>query len=523
MRKNLPVTANERFFPKEQKLISSTDLKGIIRHCNDSFVEISGFSRDELIGSPHNIVRHPDMPELAFHTMWSYLKAGKPWMGLVKNRCKNGDYYWVDAYVTPITENGQVIGYESVRTVPLRSDVARADKLYGSLRTAGKSKAKRSNTSVASVLTLAAPAIALILSWLAYLYVGGIWGMLLLTALFAVIGGALIVQKRRLCDNFKQLMPDSFTDPLAVASYTDADKDVGSTEVAIRSMWSHLNTVISRIEDAATLVALKAGASRQLSSEAVEALGRQQAKTELVATAVNEMSSTIAEVAVHVQDTATQAEDADKLTATGHSSAQQTRTAIQHLQQSVEDISRSVQELAVQTGNIANVAQIIEQIADQTNLLALNAAIEAARAGDQGRGFAVVADEVRQLAHRTSHSTKEIHVIISSLTTKAGLAVKAAEEGCHDASSTVEQVFKTEQVLSGISDAVNRISDMARHMATAVEQQAHVAEDINRQVVAISDLAVHSLGKGKAAAEEGDALQGTASDLKELVVRFRKG
>ena len=129
MRRNLPVTQIERTFPAEQKLISSTDLKGIIRHCNDAFEAISGYSRAELIGQPHNIVRHPDMPPAAYKNMWDHLKAGRPWMGVVKNRCKNGDYYWVHAYVTPVAENGVVVGYESVRVKPHASDVARAARL----------------------------------------------------------------------------------------------------------------------------------------------------------------------------------------------------------------------------------------------------------------------------------------------------------------------------------------------------------------------------------------------------------
>lgn len=118
MRQNMPVTNQEKTFSKDEKLITTTDLKGKILHCNDAFVKISGFDKSELIGSPHNIVRHPDMPKEAFKIMWDTLKQGKAWMGLVKNRCKNGDFYWVDAYVTPVTEGGKVIGYESVRTVP---------------------------------------------------------------------------------------------------------------------------------------------------------------------------------------------------------------------------------------------------------------------------------------------------------------------------------------------------------------------------------------------------------------------
>mgnify|MGYP002040358612 FL=1 len=110
MRKNLPVTNREREFPAEQRLISATDSNGNLTYCNDEFTAVSGFSRSELIGSPHNIVRHPDMPEAVFAHMWSYLKSGKSWMGIVKNRCKSGDYYWVNAYVTPILENGVTVG-----------------------------------------------------------------------------------------------------------------------------------------------------------------------------------------------------------------------------------------------------------------------------------------------------------------------------------------------------------------------------------------------------------------------------
>ncbi|MBW5416402.1 PAS domain-containing protein, partial [Pseudomonas sp. MAG002Y] len=121
-------------FRESERLISTTNLKGQITYCNDAFVAISGFTREELIGSPHNLVRHPDMPEGVFGHMWDTLKQGKAWMGIVKNRCKNGDYYWVNAYVTPIWENGQMVGYESVRVLPTADQIRRADVMYTRLR-----------------------------------------------------------------------------------------------------------------------------------------------------------------------------------------------------------------------------------------------------------------------------------------------------------------------------------------------------------------------------------------------------
>ncbi|HAB02513.1 MAG TPA: chemotaxis protein, partial [Pseudomonas sp.] len=130
MRNNQPITQRERTFPAHQRLISTTNAKGVITYCNDAFVEISGFTREELTGAPHNLVRHPDVPTAVFAHMWQTLKQGLPWMGIVKNRCKSGDHYWVNAYVTPIFENSQVVGFESVRVKPSAEQIRRAEALY---------------------------------------------------------------------------------------------------------------------------------------------------------------------------------------------------------------------------------------------------------------------------------------------------------------------------------------------------------------------------------------------------------
>ena len=137
MRVNQPVTGRERSFGDDLQLISTTNLKGVITYANPGFVEVSGFSLDELQGQPHNMVRHPDMPEQAFADLWRHLKANKPWLGVVKNRCKNGDHYWVSAYVMPMFKNGEVVGYESVRTRPTRQVVERAARIYDAPRLRG--------------------------------------------------------------------------------------------------------------------------------------------------------------------------------------------------------------------------------------------------------------------------------------------------------------------------------------------------------------------------------------------------
>jgi len=134
MKVNMPITDNELIFDASQQIVSRTDLQGKITYINQDFIEISGFSEEELIGKDHNIVRHPDMPSRAFKNLWVAINKDKPWVGMVKNRCKNGDYYWVEAHVTPVRENGKVIGHMSVRKKPERSQVDEAEALYASMR-----------------------------------------------------------------------------------------------------------------------------------------------------------------------------------------------------------------------------------------------------------------------------------------------------------------------------------------------------------------------------------------------------
>ena len=154
MRQDLPETGRNLELPKDANILSTTSPQSHITYANPDFIKISGFTEEELLGQPHNIVRHPDMPPAAFEHMWSTLKSGRSWMGLVKNRCKNGDHYWVSAYVTPIAKNGSIVEYQSVRTKPEPEQVLAAEKLYAQLRSGKAARPKLAASFSVKILLL---------------------------------------------------------------------------------------------------------------------------------------------------------------------------------------------------------------------------------------------------------------------------------------------------------------------------------------------------------------------------------
>jgi len=285
-------------------------------------------------------------------------------------------------------------------------------------------------------------------------------------------------------------------------------------------MQSNLRDTIKLIEDSSTQLASASEEMNAVTEESSRGLLRQNNEIDQAATAVNQMTAAVDEVARNAASASDAAKSSDLSTRTGAAKVTSTVSAIESLSQSIQNTSADVKRLAVQSKDISKVLEVIRTIAEQTNLLALNAAIEAARAGEQGRGFAVVADEVRALAHRTQTSTQEIEQMIGGILKGTEQATKAMSESCEQADGTLSIAHEAGEALTLIAKAINEINEMNLMIATASEQQAQVARSVDGNLMSIRDLSIQSATGAHQTAAASSELSRLAVDMSKLVARF---
>ncbi|WP_395404133.1 methyl-accepting chemotaxis protein [Pseudoduganella sp. UC29_106] len=522
MRVNLPVINQEVELDDEQAIVSKTDLDGNITYVNPYFEQVSGFTSEELLGQPQNIIRHPDMPREAFADMWASIKSGLPWTGIVKNRCKNGAYYWVRANITPIRENGRTIGYMSVRTKAEPAQIASAEKAYRELREHGTqhiamvhghvirrgiegllsrlghvSLAMRIwlSTSVVNVL-LAAVCIASLFNDGSDTLRYGIFGataagLVINVFLWYTLRVGMLQPLGRALEGARQIAAGD----LSGSFESHSSDEVGQLLRALQQMNSNL---IATIRDVRVNVETMAVATRQIAVGNQDLSGRtesQAASLEKTASSIEEFSSTVKANADNSQQANLLAQAASEVAVQGG--------AI------VADVIATMDEINTSSRRIVDIIGLIEGIAFQTNILALNAAVEAARAGEQGRGFAVVAGEVRHLAQRSSAAAKDIKQLIEISVGKVSDGMERAQR----AGATMEQVV----------GSVQQVTAIMQEISTASREQSIGVDQVNEAIAHMDQVTQQNAALVEEAAAAASSLAEEAYDLTQAISLFKFG
>lgn len=515
MRNNQPVTQKTVHLKEGCHLVSSTNLKGIITHCNRHFADISGFSSDELIGSPHNLVRHPDMPAAAFDDMWRTLKDGRHWIGIVKNRCKNGDHYWVDAYVTPLYDKGNVIGYESVRVKPSAQQIERAEIAYRRINQ-GKAAVPQSSDFTHYALMYA--------PWLLVLaaLIIGSAGALITTLAFAASLFSIWLNHQQM-STISEKTRRVKDNRMMTWIYTGRTDVCGDIEVAMHTMDRRLQTVLVRVADNTERLQDATSNTVKLSGDTLNRVKQQHTYTVEVERTSQEIQGAADKLAENNQQSSDASDTASATAQRGQNNINDMMNQTGTLQQELKTTASAIEDLAEETLAVNRFLQAISDIAEQTNLLALNAAIEAARAGEQGRGFAVVADEVRTLAQRAQESAGEIQTIVNGLNQHSEHAVKAMKKGQESTAQTLVNAQQVTEVFSAINNELTDIQQIAGANSVAVDQQNSAASDISQHLLQLEGLSDEAEKLAQDMNGQCDELSLLMEEQSNIIRRFQHG
>lgn len=542
MKINLPVTNVETLLPENEFIYSRTDLKGVIEEANEAFARVSDFTREEMIGKSHNIVRHPDMPPEAFADLWRDLKTGRPWRGVVKNRRKDGGFYWVVACVSPVRENGTVVGYQSVRSRPSREEVAAAEAAYAAIRGGSKTLCVEHGRVVSrrpgwldAVMSLRAQMllVGLMVVALALMLFGqSLFGVAMPRPLELTLAGVALIygvfwllfyasRVTRELDATSAWLDQVLASGNLRSRFDLSRRDViGTIARSADTFVSSMQAMLQGVSDVAGQVAYATKDVDGGVGNVRDSAQRQSEATSSAAAAVEEVTVSIGEVNTYAETTRTTAEDAGKTSRDGVLVIENATKTIRSLAETVNTTAEQVESLGKRSEEISRITAVIREIADQTNLLALNAAIEAARAGEQGRGFAVVADEVRKLAERTSNATQEISGMVTSISAETGTAVSGMRAGASRVAEGVSQVNEAADSLRRIRDEMGKTAEMVNEIAHAANEQNSAMTDLARNLEQVAAMTEQNVAVVDQTSATVGYLEGVVSRMHKAVQQY---
>lgn len=513
---------SEFLYPPDYNLISITDTSSYISYSSPHFTEVAGYEPGELEGKKHNVIRHPDMPSAAFKDLWSHISSGKDWMGMVKNSRKAGGYYWVDAFASPIMNNGTIVEYQSVRTTPEREHVKRASKVYKSLNR-GRLPISVKFPTIPLWIKCALSIIVLNIATAYFINNQPLYITLSISTLISIL---VIFWLTRPLTRLTRLAKATYDNPLSNYIYSGRNDDVSTIATALKFKEQNINALKSRISIAVgdacqeTINETSNGVRDSLKMQ--DTLQMQEREMFSVSAAIEQFKNSCTEVASNAQSSSTATQEAQEATTHTQQVISEVEIVTQGLISELHSISEIVNNLHKESEQIDSIVNVINTIAEQTNLLALNAAIEAARAGEQGRGFAVVSDEVRSLAQKTQNSISDIEEKVNSIQKSSYQAVEAIRNGGKQSESVQNSLKKAIDTINRLSTMVEGVADRNTQIAVATEQQNQVTTEINESMQNLSLQLQSSSTLSKENSDRNNMLHKKSLELSALINRINQ-